>query len=157
MIANEYKSLCVYETKPKHRLYILANLFYLMIVTAAIIFKGEKILIAKRHHQWEFPGGRLEEDETMGECIVREIKEELNIDIAIIKKFLVVRNEEIELHVFMARYLEGEIKLNFHQDVKWVDLKELNEYEFLPLDKKIVERLLKTKPSISESKNLRKN
>jgi len=116
-----------------------------MIVTAAIIFKGEKILIAKRRHQWEFPGGRLEKGETMEECIVREIKEELNIDIAIIKKFMVVRNEEIELHVFIARYLEGEIKLNFHQDAKWIGLEELNEHEFLPLDRKIVERLLKAK------------
>jgi len=112
-----------------------------VIVTAAIIRKGNKVLIAKRGDKWEFPGGKLEENESMEECIKREIKEELGIEISVIKKFCIEKKDEIELHVFTANYEKGNIKLNFHNDAKWIGIEELNNYDFLPLDKRIVKKI----------------
>ncbi|HDN96140.1 MAG TPA: (deoxy)nucleoside triphosphate pyrophosphohydrolase [Thermoplasmatales archaeon] len=122
---------------------IKAYVFLFVIVTAAIIFKDDsRILIAKRHHYWEFPGGRLEEDESMEDCIVREIKEELCLDIIPVKKFCIEKDNEIELHVFIAKYAGGELKLNFHQAAKWVKIGDLKNYKFLPLDERVVKKLI---------------
>ena len=119
--------------------------FFNMLVTAAIIFNKNKILIAKRGNKWEFPGGRLEGKESLEECIKREIKEELNIGISIIKKFCIEKNNEIELHVFLARYENGNLKLRFHENAKWINIEEIDKFEFLPLDEKVVEKLKKIK------------
>ncbi len=121
---------------------IKAYVFLFVIVTAAIIFKDDRILIAKRHHYWEFPGGRLEEGESLEDCIVREIKEELCIDVTIVKKFCIEKNNEIELHVFIAKYVGGELRLKFHQAAKWVKIEDLKNYKFLPLDERVVKKLV---------------
>jgi 8-oxo-dGTP diphosphatase len=62
-------------------------------VTAAVIFKNGKVLVAQRSpesslpNKWEFPGGKMEENETPEDCLKREIQEELNIDIKV-KEYL---------------------------------------------------------------------
>jgi len=112
-----------------------------VIVTAAVIFKGGKILIARRNKKWEFPGGKLEENESLEECIEREIKEELEIEIDVVKKFCVEREADIELHVFIARYKKGEIKLNFHNEIRWIDAKDILNYDFLDADKKVAKKI----------------
>ena len=61
----------------------------MITITAAILMKDNRILIAQRKHsdklpgKWEFPGGKIEDNETPEECLKRELKEELNIDISI--------------------------------------------------------------------------
>ena len=122
---------------------IKAYVFLLVIVTAAIIFKDDRILIAKRGDKWEFPGGKLEENESLEECIKREIKEELNIEISDIKNFGVEKENNIELHVFTANFKKGRIKLNFHKEIKWVDANEILNYDFLDLDKKVAQKIAK--------------
>lgn len=122
-------------------MHIKVYVFLFMLVTAAIIFNKNKILIAKRNGGWEFPGGKVEKDESMEECIIREIKEELGISINLLKPFSVEKDKDIEMHVFLASYKGGEIKLKVHKDVKWLTIDEAKLYNFLSMDKKIIEKL----------------
>ncbi|WP_366183561.1 (deoxy)nucleoside triphosphate pyrophosphohydrolase [Flavobacterium ovatum] len=121
-------------------------------VTCAIIFFDNKILVTQRSEKmklplkWEFPGGKLENKETEEECIIREIKEEINIDIEIVKKL----NEsihsygtfEIKLIPFVANYLSGEIKLLEHKEYKLLDKSELRNLDWAEADLPIVEELI---------------
>ena len=127
---------------------IKAYMFFIMLVTAAIIIKENKILIAKRKNmKWEFPGGRVEEGEKIEECLKREIKEELDIEIEILSHFMKVCHEydfgKIELHVFLARYKHGKEKAREHEEIRWMKIDEIDAYEFMEADKKIVEEMKK--------------
>lgn len=120
-------------------------------VTAAIIRKEDKILICQRAKDddapllWEFPGGKLEPGETLEACIVREIKEELELDIRVKKVFSEVDYSYLDRRVhftfFEAEILGGEMKLNVHEDARWVARHALQQYEFLPADIDIVQML----------------
>lgn len=120
-------------------------------VAAAIIQKGKKILICQRGaggstaFLWEFPGGKLEPDETLEECLVRECKEELEIDIKVGKIFAETEYEypdrRIAFTFFEAEITGGKIKANVHKDIKWVITAELMDYEFCPADIGIIKRL----------------
>ena len=120
-------------------------------VTGAIIRKDGKILIAQRAADdecplmWEFPGGKIEEGETPEECIVREIKEELNLDIRPTGEFMrtVYRlgKKRVPITFFDAEITGGEIRLNVHADVKWIGVDEIPEYGFMPPDAEAVKKL----------------
>ncbi len=120
-------------------------------VTAAIIRKDDKILICQRAVDdecgmlWEFPGGKLEEGETLEQCIIREIREELELDIKVHGIFTenVYRfeNKEIAFTVFDAEITGGVMKLNVHNAAKWVSVEELYNYEFMPADIEFVDKL----------------
>ena len=113
-------------------------------VTAAILRKEDKILIAQRAADdecpllWEFPGGKLEEGETLEECIVREMKEELAIDIALEGVFAVTKyhlnGAEIPITFFNARIAGGDIQKNVHNDVRWIRTDMILQYDFMPPD-----------------------
>ena len=127
---------------------IKAYTFLIVDVTAAIIEKNGKILIAKRKEgKWEFPGGKVEEGENMEECLKRELKEELGIDVKVKKKFCVVEHEydfgKIRLHVFIAECNEEPVAKE-HLAIKWVSMEELQKYDFMDADKKVID-ILKTK------------
>jgi len=118
-------------------------------VTAGIIKKDGKILIAKRKHgksadaKWEFPGGKVEKGETHEECLKREIMEELNVEIKG-GKFVGANcfnkgEKNINLMAYNAEYVSGEIKLTDHEDYRWVLPCELDKYDFLEADWKFVE------------------
>ena len=123
-------------------------------VTCAIILKGDKILVTQRSEQmnlpskWEFPGGKIERDENEEECILREIKEELNIDIQIITRLTpsVYRYPTFTINLipFIARYLNGEIILAEHSDFKWLNKGELRNLDWAPADIPIVQEILKS-------------
>jgi len=126
-----------------------------MLVTAAIIVRKNKILIAKRKEgKWEFPGGKVEEGENIEECLKREIKEELDIEIKILKKFCIIKHEynfgEIELHVFLAKCKEEPIAKE-HDEIKWERIDRLNNYDFMEADKKVIE-LIKEKLNMKEKR-----
>ncbi|MFV8269293.1 (deoxy)nucleoside triphosphate pyrophosphohydrolase [Flavobacterium sp. GT2N3] len=90
-------------------------------VTCAIIVIENKILVTQRSDKmklplkWEFPGGKLEENETEIDCIKREIKEEINIDIEVLKKLSsnIYDYEKFKINLipFIAKHIYGEIKL----------------------------------------------
>ena len=126
-----------------------------IIVTAAIIRKDDKILIAQRMpdstneaNKWEFPGGKLKDMEHPEEGLIREIKEELDIEIRIEKLFEVNSHVyggkgHVILLAFLADYVSGEKKDLEVQDSKWVEPEALKDYDFAAADKPIVERFTK--------------
>lgn len=112
-----------------------------MLVTAGIILKEGKILIAKRKgEKWEFPGGKVERGEGIEECLKRELKEELNIRVDSIEPFCKVKDNGIELHVFII-FCDEEPVAGVHEELKWVDMNEIDRYEFMNADKKVVEEI----------------
>lgn len=125
------------------------------IVTAAAIIRDERVLIAQRKAdshmgcRWEFPGGKLEPGETSEECIVREIKEEMDIDIEVIDIYKVVKfqykEKEILLLCYLCKILKGEGKPIECNDFKWVKKNELSGFDFVPADLPIIEKLTKDK------------
>ena len=120
-------------------------------VTAAVIEKDGKILIARRKQKdplggkWEFPGGKLESGETPEACLNRELREELGIETRV-EEFLcssrfVYRHIAIELLTYRTSYVSGEITLNEHDRVEWVLPEELKDYYFSEADKPVVRKL----------------
>ena len=114
----------------------------IVAVGVAIINKDKKVLIAKRKpdkpmpDKWEFPGGKLEKNETLQECGIREIKEELSLDIKI-NEYLGFENihykdKDFCLHLYSAELIDE--KQNFvlheHTDAVWVDCNEFDRYDF---------------------------
>ena len=99
-------------------------------VTCAIILNGDKILVTQRSElmklplKWEFPGGKIEGNETAKDCIHRELKEELNITIDILEKLEAKTYDyeefSINLIPFVSNYIPGEIILTEHKDFKWL-------------------------------------
>ncbi len=124
-----------------------------MNVTAAVIRKNGKILICRRAKDdecglmWEFPGGKQEGDESLKQCITREIREELELDIAL--KGIFTTSEyhyaakRIFFTVFNAGIKGGQLRLNVHDEARWVFVKDLVNYQFMPADRVFVEKLLK--------------
>jgi 8-oxo-dGTP diphosphatase len=120
-------------------------------VTAAIIIKDNKVLIAQRapgqkmSGKWEFPGGKTEEGETLEECLKREIFEELDIQIEVLGKFgeniFKYDMGTIKLIAFNCQWVSGEIELSVHSQIKWVSGAEFDQYDFAPADIPFVERL----------------
>lgn len=121
-------------------------------VTAAVMVKGGKILIAQRKRgdalagKWEFPGGKLEAGETPEACLRRELAEEFGVDTKIGAFICSSRFEykhlPIELLAYKVKHLSGKFKLNDHDRIEWVKPAELPEYDFCSADLPVVERLL---------------
>ena len=123
----------------------------MVIVTAAVIEKEGRILIARRKKgwrhagKWEFPGGKIEPGETPEECLRRELREELAIE-AEIGEFVcsstyAYSHATIQLLVYRASHVSGEFTLHDHQEMRWVLPDELLQYEFPEADKPVVDRL----------------
>jgi 8-oxo-dGTP diphosphatase len=128
-----------------------SNLTDIVKVTAAILAKDNKIIIAKRGpddrlaHKWEFPGGKIEINETPEQCLKREMKEEFDIDV-FVGEYLgssVYKYDHIfiELMAFRASWEDGKIDLKDHDEFKWISLEQLDEFDFAPADRVFVEKL----------------
>lgn len=125
-------------------------------VAAALLCNGnKKFLIAKRAHghlvgKWEFPGGKIDEGETKNETVIREIREELGVTIVpeeIVGIFRHVYGErDIELTLIRCSFPCVDEKLisdGSHSEHAWISLSECGNFDFAPLDEKIVEFLTK--------------
>jgi 8-oxo-dGTP diphosphatase len=122
-------------------------------VVAAVIEHQGKILAVKRgvsklpyiSQKWEFPGGKMEEAETEKQTIVREIREELHMDIHPKVKLLTVEHTYPDFHLTMHTYLcEAETStptLTEHTAYKWLMLSELDELDWAAADIPIVSAL----------------
>ena len=97
--------------------------------------------------KWEFPGGKLEVNENEIDCIKREIKEELNIEIEILQKikehFHNYQDFKINLIPFIAKYVSGEISLSEHKDYKLLEKSELKNLDWAEADLPIVNEIIK--------------
>lgn len=123
-------------------------------VVAAMLQNDKKeVLIAKRKlgksqgGLWEFPGGKIEAGEKPEESLVRELKEEMNIDIEVLEYFGEnihrYENLSIRLIAYTGRILGGELHLKDHDEIAWVGAKNLQNFEFAPADIPLVEKLMK--------------
>ena len=122
-------------------------------VSAAVIFKKGYVYIQKRRAKglmgglWEFPGGKIESGETEIECLRREIKEELGVNIRIGEKLMTHRHSytrfQVTLHVFQCQMHSGKLSPSVCDDWKWVKPNELNQYPFPAANVKIVKLLNK--------------
>ena len=120
-------------------------------VVAAIIIKDDKYFIAQRNRNkhmglsWEFPGGKVEEGETFEIALKREIKEELNINIAINNKLGEENYKDekinVKLHYFLCSHTSGAIYLNEHEDSAWITKNEFKDYNFAEGDSDIIKLL----------------
>ncbi len=124
-------------------------------VAAGILRKEGRILIARRAAwkslagRWEFPGGKIEKDETAAIALVRELKEEFNITARAGEHFTTVEHSydtfEIRLISLFADYVSGSFQLTDHDEIVWAEIEELPGYDFTDADIPIVDALIKNK------------
>lgn len=120
------------------------------VVCAVIRNKENKLFIAKRKSHvadgvWEFPGGKVEANETKEAACIRECKEELNVDIAIDSFLMDFYDHDFStsIHVFAyaAHIISGEITYHAHYEGKWVTSAQLYEYPFQQADRCLLDIL----------------
>lgn len=119
----------------------------------AIIRRGNEFLISQRCEDdtfgsfWEFPGGKKNPGETFEDCVVRETKEELGVDIAVHSKFMELRrqyNEKIIwLNFYLCDYVGGEPRAIECQNVAWSDIAGLKNFRFPPANELVIAKLAK--------------
>ncbi|WP_018477970.1 (deoxy)nucleoside triphosphate pyrophosphohydrolase [Pontibacter roseus] len=122
-------------------------------VTCAIIEQYGRVLVTQRSESmsqallWEFPGGKLEAGETEKSCLIREIQEELNLNITPSRRLTPVVQQYpdkiIELIPYMCEYNGGTIQLLEHRTYHWATQQELPNYDWCPADVPIVEEYLR--------------
>jgi mutator protein MutT len=120
-------------------------------VSAALIFRAGKLLITQRHAEshlgglWEFPGGKLEPGETFEQCLVREIREELGVEISVGKLFEEVSHDypekSVRLKFFICKILSGEPQPLDCAAVKWIEKSGLEAHEFPAADARLLAKL----------------
>jgi mutator protein MutT len=124
---------------------------FVIEVSAALIFRGGKLLITQRHAGahlgglWEFPGGKREPDETFEQCLVREIREELGLEISVGELFEEVAHaypeKSVRLKFFICKILSGRPQPLDCAAVKWVTKTELATFDFPAADARLLEKL----------------
>ena len=120
-------------------------------VVAALIWQGDRFLACQRPSNkarallWEFVGGKVEPGETKEQALIRECREELDIELAVGELFMEVVHEypdlTVRLSLFNATIASGTPKMLEHNDLRWIAVSEIDELEFCPADDEILERL----------------
>lgn len=105
--------------------------------------KGYLIAQKKESLLWEFPGGKIQDGETANQALIREIKEELNLDIEPLFEITRYDFDNYTL-IFIEAIVsdEGSIKLREHEIVKWIKRNEMNDYPFVDGDKKFLDQII---------------
>ncbi|MDO4749543.1 MAG: (deoxy)nucleoside triphosphate pyrophosphohydrolase [Eubacteriales bacterium] len=120
-------------------------------VVAALIWDGNRFLICQRPpHKargllWEFVGGKVESGETRQQALIRECREELAITISVGEMFMEVIHEypdlTVRLSLFNAGITEGVPKMIEHNDIQWITVNEIPNYDFCPADEAVLKKL----------------
>ncbi len=120
-------------------------------VAAAIFRRNGRIFLCRRGEGgscaflWEFPGGKLEEGETPEDCLKRECREELKVEIEIDGLYdrfdFDYPGKPIRFHFFDARIISGEPELTEHREARWLWPRELTQYDACPADRELIEKL----------------
>ena len=120
-------------------------------VTAAIIEREGVFLIARRSAgkhmagKWEFPGGKIEPGETPEECLVRELKEEFDIDVKVenhVADSIYDYGEKVIcLMGYRVTYICGDFLLRDHDKISWISIDEMGDYDFAPADIPLIHAL----------------
>lgn len=121
-------------------------------VVAAVIRNGDKIFATQRGYGefkdgWEFPGGKIETKESSEEALAREIREELDTEIAVGEKIMCVEYDYPTFHLsmdcFWAEVVSGNLILKEHEAARWLTKTELDTVDWLPADQQLIEFLKK--------------
>ena len=117
-------------------------------VTCAIITDKDRILACQNNEQarhalqWEFPGGKIEPFETEAQCIVREIKEELNIDVQIVQRLNPISHNypefKLELIPFEVKIIGGQIMANAHKSIQWIHPSNVKTLNWAETDQELI-------------------
>ena len=120
-------------------------------VVAALIWDEKRFLACQRPaHKargllWEFVGGKVEPGETREEALIRECQEELAVTVSVQDVFMEVDHVypdlTVHLTLFNASIAEGTPQKIEHNDLRWITVEEINQYEFCPADEEILRRL----------------
>mgnify|MGYP005659302091 FL=1 len=126
--------------------------FLFIPVASGVIVKNNKILIGLRAEgdsgagMWEFPGGKIELNESSESAIKRELREELDIEATVNQKIMKFshrfKNAIYEISFFEINKFTGSIKKNVHDDLQWVELASLKKYRFISGDLLFIDRIL---------------
>ena len=125
-------------------------------VAAAVILQDGKVFATQRGYgaykdYWEFPGGKIEPGETAEEALEREIREELDTEIAVEAPFARVEYDYPEFHLsmqcFTCRVIRGSLVLKEHEDAAWLDRDRLDDVRWLPADETVISRLRELLPA----------
>ena len=94
---------------------------------------------------WEFPGGKVEPDETPEQAVIREIREELDTEIEVERYFDTVEYDYPEFHLsmdcFLCRIISGDLILKEHEAARWLSREELDSVDWLPADVTIMDKI----------------
>ena len=124
-------------------------------VVAAVILRDGRVFATQRGYgaykdYWEFPGGKIEPGETAEEALAREIREELDTEIAVEAPFEQVEYDYPEFHLsmqcFLCRVIRGSLVLKEHEDAAWLDRERLDDVRWLPADETVISRLREILP-----------
>ena len=122
-------------------------------VVAGLILQNNKLLICQRPNfkdhplKWEFPGGKIKNDETNEEALIREINEELSINIINCEELIRYNfnyknlNKRVFIYFYLVNNFSGKVLNNFHKELKWIEIKDIREYDFLEGDLKIIDHI----------------
>lgn len=120
-------------------------------VVAALIWDGDKFMICQRPaHKargllWEFVGGKVEPGESKEAALVRECQEELDITVAVGDVYMELIHEypdlTVRLTLFHAVIADGTPKKLEHNDIRWITVEEIPQYDFCPADEDILIQL----------------
>ena len=120
-------------------------------VVAALIWDEKRFLACQRPaHKargllWEFVGGKVEPGETKEQALIRECQEELAVTVAVRDVFMEVDHVypdlTVHLTLFNASIAEGIPQKLEHNDLRWITVEDIDQYEFCPADEEILRRL----------------
>jgi len=120
-------------------------------VTAAVIIRERRLLIARRAAgdsfggRWELPGGKVEDGESLADCLARELSEEFGVEADIGEELGSVCHSygrrSIELHALRVSALRGPLRPAAHDEVRWAAPAEWDSYDFLEADRPLLEAL----------------
>ena len=123
-------------------------------IAVGIIIKRNKLLITRRKSEgllgglWEFPGGKIEKDESPQEACLRELKEEVNLDVEIVSHLTQVKHAythfKIRMEVFICRYNDGRVRLRGPVAHRWITLNQIENFAFPKANHKFFALLRKT-------------
>lgn len=120
-------------------------------VAVGVIISDQHVFLTKRHaeaHQggkWEFPGGKVENDESVYQALARELKEEVSIDVLACQPFLLIEHDysdkKVKLEIFLVDQFLGQPSALEGNEEQWCKLSELDRLEFPDANTEIVEKL----------------
>ena len=120
-------------------------------VVAAIIIRDGKLFATQRGYGewkdwWEFPGGKIEPEESQEDALKREIREELATEIEVGTLLSTIEYDypkfHLTMHCYLCTIISGELLLLEHEDARWLTTDELDSVKWLPADKDVIEKLI---------------